>query len=261
MIQRRHFGQQAEQKNLEDDSLEQRLGTALTDDSLSAEQLGTLLDECTAAIHAAEQQAALLKEQIMYPSIYPDAKAAREQMENATFAANRLLTLNGRLAQTYQARCQQEAHVQYLADLEALRPKHTEVVRRFMLVADLIGEIRDTFQAAVDMDAECSALHGRAPAGEPARLAKVETAARSNGKLSLLKGTTLIDFDTSEQCWPPRSTMGSVLIGPMDARKYQFDCSGDWWRAGAAQAELKAKQDQEALAAADQARRDFFGVR
>jgi hypothetical protein len=234
---------------------------ALTEDEISSDRLAALLSECEAAIASADARASTLKEAMFDPQQYPgDARTARDEMENCVFMSARLLTLKGRLQQKYQAALDTEQRAEYNSDLEALRPKHDAVVRRFMRLDALIGEIVEIFQAAQDMDAAASAIHGRAPPGESARLGKVEAVCRG-GKLSLLRATTLVDFASGRELWPPRQSMAAMIAPTMDSRKHQYDCGPEWWRAGAIQAEQQAKQEAAELAASEQAKKDFYGMK
>jgi hypothetical protein len=96
-------------------------------------------------------------------------------------------------------------------------------------------------------------------------LLSVELAARqldefTRDRMSLLKETKLLDFDSGEQIWPPKQpTMASVIAPVIDARRHPDDCSPDWWRPGAEAAELKRQQEQEALARAAQDKEEFYG--
>ena len=84
------------------DTLEQRIATALAATDTTADGIAGLMTEVESAIIAADQAADTERERALDPLASPDAAKAREAMEAAKFARDRLRTVLPRLKQRHQ---------------------------------------------------------------------------------------------------------------------------------------------------------------
>jgi hypothetical protein len=94
---------------------------------------------------------------------------------------------------------------------------------------------------ATEADALVDAVNGSAPSGETRRLQSVELAARgleqfSRDRPSISKEIKLVDWVSGKQTWPPRHAVNPNYY-QSDGRKHAYDCSSEWWKAGAAEAD------------------------
>ena len=90
-----------------ENNLERRIAAALSNEGIASHALSELLEATNAAIVEAERTVEEERERALDPALSPDLATARNTMEDAVFAAQRLRTLQPRL----QKSC---AHARYV---------------------------------------------------------------------------------------------------------------------------------------------------
>ena len=137
-------------------NLEQRIAAALADEATASTAISELLQETDAAIIAAETAAEEKRIKALDPALIPDPKAARAAMEDATFAANRLRTLQPRL-QTHDERvARAERKSAWIEQYDAIKLEHDA------LVAELNETYDELVTKMVDLLSRLRAFDARA---------------------------------------------------------------------------------------------------
>jgi hypothetical protein len=212
--------------------LEKKIATALANKDIGSSNLAALIAETETAIAAADQAAEAEREKALDPALSPDPKAAREAIEAAEFARDRLRTLLPWL-QELQA---QEFLAQWHADYEGLK------VVRDTLAAELrevyppyAKKIADFLDRIAVNDAALSRLHQARPAGVALHLLGAELAARGLDGFTRFEPSIAADFklpdwgEPTKFVWPPPQTLLALLaVKGMEAA---VDHAGDnWWQ-------------------------------
>ena len=115
------------------DNLERRLAAALSDDTITSSMLAALIDEADAAIVNADATAENERAKALDPALSPDLRKARAAMEDATFAASRLRTLQPRLQKRLRHVAYVEAHDHWLESYEAIKAKRDAAAEELKL--------------------------------------------------------------------------------------------------------------------------------
>ena len=201
--------------------LERRIAAALSDEAVTSAALLELIQETDAALVTADASVEEERERAMDPAISPDAKAARQAMEDAAFAASRLRTLQPRLRKHHERVACAERKRAWVERYDALKPEHDAAVAELKEVYPrIVAELIDLLTRLRKLDAGAKALMNAKPhpeAGEPDDgrwLPMVECAARGlssmtiggqfDMRLSLDKNLVLPDFnDATKKAWPP----------------------------------------------------------
>ena len=153
--------------------LEKRISGALSGDGLSSGELSALYNETETAISDADAEAEREREAAFDPALRPDPQAARQAMENASFAANRLRTLLPRVAQRYSDAKVAEDRAVFEREYAAVEARQEKLIERFHAtyapaVAGLIGLFEEI--EAVDGEVDRVNHLGAAFSGEERRL-------------------------------------------------------------------------------------------
>jgi hypothetical protein len=221
MIKRKLLPSDAEQ------TLEQRLGAALADETASASELAVLVAEAQRAIMDAEDEAKAEGQNALDWTRSPDARAAaRSRVEDAQSPIDRLQTLLPRL----QARQREVAAVEevakweadYLrceAERDALATELAEAYPRLMaMLADLFARLDACHR-------ECVRIGSSRPRYESRRLQGPELKARglerfTRDEPSIAQNLRIPDWaNSAKTVWPPpRQRDFSVLAVPHDPR-------------------------------------------
>jgi hypothetical protein len=201
--------------------LERRIAAALSDEAVTSAALLELIQETDAALVTADASVEEERERAMDPAISPDAKAARQAMEDAAFAASRLRTLQPRLRKHHERVACAERKRAWVERYNELRLEHDAAVGELKdLYPPFVAKMVDLLTRIRELDARTKTLMDAKPhpeAGEPDDgrwLPMVECAARGlNGmaiggqwdaRLSLDKHLILPDFnDATTKVWPP----------------------------------------------------------
>jgi hypothetical protein len=240
---------------MSDLSLEERIAAALVDD-ITSPDLATLIAETEAAIVEATATAEAERTKALDLLASPDATSARQAMQAAEFARDRLQAALPRLQDRYYEVIKAEEFARWLPRQEAVK------ARRDALAAELrdryipfVNEFVSLLLEIEEADREVRSVNEAAPrdGATGMYLYSVEEEARgpdySGGSWrSILKDLRLPSWERSSvPLWPPHRPIDPALFTPGlgDPRLY----TGDWWQVW--QERATAQQEQEAREAAE----------
>jgi hypothetical protein len=222
-------------------TFEQRLIDALTDDTICADDLRTLVDETELAITTADTDAQIAKATALDPLQSPDVAKARQVMEDAKFKADRLRNLLPRLRERLIKVGNHEHYARWRTRHDALKPKVNEAAAKLEEVyRKFTDELISLLKEIGPLDAEVSKVMAAKPwrAGEASNdgcnLRSVELTARGlnvfspyDHKITEIK---LPDWEyPAKLAWPPPPPPidYAAIAGVAGARPHP---SGDWWK-------------------------------
>jgi hypothetical protein len=214
--------------------LEHRIAAALSDDAVTSAALSELIQETDAAIIAADATAESERAKALDPTLSPDPKAAREAMQAAEFARDRLRTVLPRLQKRHERAASAERKAAWIERYDAIKVEHDAAVAELRnLYPKVVGELVDLLRRNRELDARVRNVMAAKPfleSGEPddgRRLLAIECAARGvNGfgpnDLSLDRHLVLPDFtERGKKSWPPHEVpLGVLLAEQMKMRGY-----------------------------------------
>jgi hypothetical protein len=161
-----------------------------------------------------------------------DPKAARQAIEDATFAANRLRALLSKLQARRREVRDEEERTAWLAARDALKPERDALATELREVySNAVNQIVDVLSRAAAFDQRLIELHIALPPGVKGLLSP-ELHARGLDRFnrdtpSLLTSVQLIDWETGRQIWPPpRPSMGAAFAATMMPHDRRF--TADW---------------------------------
>jgi hypothetical protein len=225
---------------------ERKLKAALADSDISASELGKIARETDLAIEAAQQEAVAARERGLDFVVSPDAKAAREAIENAEFAISRLLTQRPRLEALLHSRQQAEQRDAYVVRFEQLKIEGAALGAELAdLYPGLVRPLVDLFGRLRAFRERCRALHVTDPDGLP-HVSDPELKVRRLGGFSaevpsLLDSVHLPDFTSGRELWPekPPSFAANFAASMVPAHP------GPMWSDPAYQERVAAEREQE----------------
>ena len=228
-------------------TLEMRLDAALKPDAVvTSADIGALIEEAEAGIAKAEEAGAVGRTYSL------DPKAARQAIEEATFAANRLRTLRSRLEVRYEEVHYQEQVTGWLAEYEEQKRARDVLAEELSQVyPDAVAKIVDLFDRITANDETLSQLHLARPAGVTEHLHSAELYARGLDKLtrdspSLLTSVHLIDWVSGSEIWPPpRPSMASMFAATVPACDRRLNAD---WAKDNEHAAAQARAEQQRIA-------------
>jgi hypothetical protein len=219
--------------NREATTLEQRISDALQPDTATTSAaIAALIDEAEAGIAKADREGTVNQ------TLSLDPKAARQAIEDATFAANRLRMLLSKLQVRYREVHDQEQAKAWLAEYDVMKRKRDALAEEVCEVyPDAEIKIVDLLVRITENNKALSALHQARPAGVMEHLVSAELHARGLDRFtrdtpSLLTSVCLFDFHSGRQIWPPRRP---PMAGPLSA----------WLHAGLKRAGFETVSDPE----------------
>lgn len=226
---------------------EKKLKAALADSSVSASELAKIARETDVAIEAARQEALAARERGLDFVASPDAKAAREAIENAEFAISRLLTQRPRLEALLDARLLAEQRAAYLVRYEQLKIEGAALAQDLAdLYPDAVRRIVEVFAKLAAFQQQCRVLHLSDPGDGRPHVPDPELKARglhsfSRDQPSLLESVHLHDWQSGREIWPPRpadfaATFAASMIVPS---------AGPYWADEQVRARIAAEQQQQ----------------
>ena len=248
--------------------LEKRAGAVLAADNLTSFELTALITEVEAGIVAADQQAEHERERALDPMLSPDLSQARQSMEDAQFAANRLRTLLPRLQTQHKKAADFEYLKQWLADYDVLKMERDALAKEFTeFYLEVECKLPSLLRRIEAQKNELSALHQRRQAGVALHLECAELHARGLDRFtvrepSILDELILPRLYNAGDAWPPPKPRAdlTLLVAPAlnhDPRRY----TGDWWQvAEEEQRALKEKDDHEIAEQEARAREQWHGL-
>src|SRR5262249_52985700 len=168
------------------------------------------------------------------PTLSPDPKAAREAMQTAEFARDRLRTVLPRLQKRYERVASAERKAAWVEQYDAIKVEHDAAVTDLRnLYPKVVGELVDLLSRIRELDARVRSVMAAKPfpeAGEPddgRHLLPIECAARGitgfrSPDYSLDSGLVLPDFNQpGKKSWPPHEVpLGVLLAEQMKMRGY-----------------------------------------
>jgi hypothetical protein len=241
-------------KPVREQTLEQRGAAALKPDAIgTSADLGALIEEVEAGIAKADQTAAIEKERAFDPALSPDPQLARQRMEDATFAANRLRTLLPRLQQKIVEVSRAERAARWSADADQVEVKVEAAAKKLARYPELVAELVAIFQEVIEVDREVGHINFTAPDGEHRRLNKVELVARGLERLtvnqpSILENCQLPDWEHSDRkVWPPQQPPLGVLVAASMVFANDGRYGPNWFEANKAR-RAEIERDQQRLA-------------
>ena len=161
-----------------------------------------------------------------------DPKTARQVIEDATFAANRLRTLVSKLQARHREVHNQEQAKAWLTDYEVMKRERDSLAEELREgYVEAVNKIMDLFVRITANDKALSELHQARPAGVMEHLVSAELRARGLDRFtrdvpSLLTSVCLFDWDSGRQNWPPRRSMGAAVAATMMPHDQRF--TADW---------------------------------
>jgi hypothetical protein len=170
------------------------------------------------------------------------AKAARQAIEDAAFAANRLRLLLSKLNVRYREVHDQEQVKAWLAEYDVMKRERdalAEEVREVYPDAEI--KIVDLLVRITENNKALSALHQARPAGVMEHLVSAELHARGLDRFtrdtpSLLTSVCLFDWNSGRQIWPPRRPpMAAAFATSMVPACDPADWANNYERRAAAQ--------------------------
>jgi hypothetical protein len=245
--------------NREATTLEQRISDALQPDTaITSADVAALIDEAEAGIAKAEQERSVDR------TLALDPKAARQAIEDATFAADRLRVLQSKLQVRYREVRAQEQSTDWRAEYEVMKRKRDALAEELLEVyPDAVSKIVDLFARITDNCEALSELHQARPAGVMEHLGSAELHARgldrfTRDKPSLLTSVFLFDWDSGRQAWPPRrppmaAAFATSMVPACDPADW---ATNQERRAAAQQAERQYRADYYARTTREQEERE-----
>jgi len=214
--------------------LEHRISAALGDEAVTSDTLSDLIQETDAAIIAADATAESERAKALDPTLSPDPKAAREAMQAAEFARDRLRTVLPRLQKRYERVAGAERKAAWVEQYDAIKLEHDAAVADLkQLYSTVVPQLVERLSRNRELDARVRSVMAAKPfpeSGEPddgRRLLPVECAARGvsgfgPSDLSLDRHLVLPDFtERGKKSWPPHEVpLGALLAEQMKMRGY-----------------------------------------
>jgi hypothetical protein len=216
-------------------TLEKRIASALADEIASTD-LTVLITETETAINKADDIAKAERTNALDPVLSPDATAAREALQAAEFARDRLRNVLPRLQSRLREVYQEEEFARWL-------PRRNAAMARRDELASKLGEVYPSFVQRIvpllfeieEVDREIRLLNVDAPykaKNDGVLLDSVEHAARGASALQLrhlqiMKDLRLPNWEGAEiPLWPPYRPPNPAVFTPVggDPRLY----AGDW---------------------------------
>ena len=188
------------------DTLEYRIASALSATAITSDELGVLIKATEAAVVEADKVAEQERLKALDPLRSPNAAQARQVMEDAAFACDRLRTVLPRLQESLSRVAAQEAYNDWVKTayepVKAQRDAAAAELRS--LYAPFVIKMADLLLRIEQIDREIRRVNDTRPRCESANgdgrhLQSVETEARGAGRL----GETSICRDIRLPHWRP----------------------------------------------------------
>jgi hypothetical protein len=216
-------------------TLEQRIGTVLTNDNSKSSVIAAVIDETVAAIVDADEDIKLEQKKAFESLASPNPKAAREAMQAAEFVQTWLRTALLRLQRRLRETQEREGRAQWYAEYEALKAKRDALAAEFREVyPEFEAKVVSLLSRMASNDAEISNLHFRRQSGVKLHLLETELVARGLERFtrdvpSIAKELKLPAFHPGEPpAWPRRVQSHLTVFAPTP---YDPRFSDHWWEA------------------------------
>jgi hypothetical protein len=209
-------------------TLEQRIGSALADDSITSTALVELITEVETAIVVADKAAEEEREKALDPLTSPDAAKARAAMEGAAFTRDRLRTVLPRLQQRFSEVEAHERYERWVVGYEKVKAEHDGLVRELRETYPAIEEkLTDLLLRIETCDREAKRVNSEKPFdakeanGDGRWLLETEPVARGLDHfrihdLQIMRDLKLPQFESGAQlAWPPHRPIDWSSVAPV----------------------------------------------
>jgi hypothetical protein len=242
-------------------TLEQRISDALQPDTaITSADLAALIEETEVGIAKAEREGTVDQ------TLSLDPKAARQAIEDAAFAADRLRLLLSKLQVRYQQACEAARVEEYEAEAQVLDEESIQLAQELReTYPPAQNKLSDLFTRIAAHRQRISALHQRRPAGvqsvrDPELIAR-NLEGFDRERPSLLADVHLLDWTNGRETWPPRrppmAAAFAAAVPAYDNRRFSADWAQDNDRRAAAQrAEQQRVADYYARTTREQEERE-----
>jgi hypothetical protein len=250
-------------------SLEERIATALVDD-IKSPDVAALIAETEAAIREADTNAKAERIKGLDLLASPDADNARQAMQAAEFARDRLQAALPRLEKRYCEVVAAEEFSTWLPLHEAAKMRRDALSSKLRdRYIPFVNEFLPLLLEIEEADREVRRVNEAAPRDGAigTRLHSVEEEARGPetcgaNMLSIIKHLKLPSWEPSSvPVWPPYRPIDPALIAPVaggDPRLY----TGDWWQVGQErESALREQAERETAEREAKARANWRGPR
>jgi hypothetical protein len=225
-------------------TLEQRILDALQPGvAITSAEVAALIEEAEAGIAKAEKEATVGQTLSLEP------KVARQAIEDATFAANRLRMLLSKLQARGREVGKEERAKAWLAERDALKPERDALAAELHEVySNAVDQIVDVLGRVATFDKRLTELNIALPPGVNGLLSP-ELHARGLDRFtrdtpSLLTSVCLFAWEGGRQIWPPpKPSMGAAFAAiamPACDQRFTADWAKDYERRAAAQERERA---------------------
>jgi hypothetical protein len=202
-------------------ALEKRIAAALSA-NVASDDLEALLAELNDAIEqtaiAAKAERAKSLDLATTPA---EAATAAQRVTLMDLQRERFQLALPKITERLREICQREYAERWQVDRDKVAAQRNASAEQFERLPDLFAQIIAIFNDAEAVNREISRVNGNAPDGVP-RLAQVENFARdlpafTRTMPSLAEVTTLFDFKTGAQLWPPKKPPLASYFAPAPA--------------------------------------------
>jgi hypothetical protein len=190
----------------QEQSLEDRLGVALADETASASGLAALVAECEQAIDEIESD----WEAAFDVRRWPDAKEALAHREGCAFRSDRLKSLLPELRQRHQQAAEAEQLAEWMLDADRLEAERDALAQKWTeTYPALVDKLIELLTETAALEQKISALHQRRQAGVSRHLSGPEVTARrlerfDRGHPPIPDRLVLPDWiNSARTVWPP----------------------------------------------------------
>jgi hypothetical protein len=236
---------------------EKQITAALGSTNITSGALATLIVETESAIAQAEQAAESERARALDPALSPDPAQARQAMEDARFAADRLRTMLPKLQAKYRQVAARETYAEWAATFDALIPRHTTATEKLRAIyTEFQDKLVEALTEAKQVDAEVRRVANAKPHhlpqanGDGRNLPTVELAARGlssvNQDFSIMQLKLPVFDEANQLAWPPYEVPLAVQVAAAmvpiatDPRRY----TDRWHEVQAERAQAAREQGQ-----------------
>jgi hypothetical protein len=236
-------------------TLDQRVAAAIADDSITAVDLSTLLQEIDVAIPAAEEAIVAARAEALDPAI--DASAAATAVMTAELVLDRLKALRPRLVARLNEVSAAEHQARWTADFGELKEEQdalAEELRQFY--EPVVAKFIDLFDRIKEHEERRGELNNRRPRNCALQLRDVELVARDidaytgDHETSVARLATVVrlpKWKADSPCWPRWTpSLGQVMAQRMMPAPFH---PGANWAAHRAAQDAERREENRRLEA------------
>jgi hypothetical protein len=209
-------------------TLEQKIASALADDSITSTVLAELITEVEIGIVAADKAAEEEREKALDPIASPDAVKARTALADAEFRRDRLRNVLPRLQQRFSEVEAHERYERWVVDYEQVKAEHDGLVQELRETYPAIEEKLTELLLRIETgDREAKRVNSEKPFdakeanGDGRWLLETELVARGLDHfrihdLQIMRDLKLPQFEAGAQlAWPPHRPIDWSSVAPV----------------------------------------------